>query len=155
MLLTMCVPYTTLCYIYSTHTAEFGVQSSESAISGRIGGPDRQAKLRTCQPVLEANIFGWSFTHSSRIPFHLQFHINIAEDPVEVVKAVSPDNIGSSDEESDQVALESNDQESPPAVLLPHAAPAGNSIHDIHITSIHLMIDNNQNCIFNMLQRWP
>lgn len=63
-----------------------------------------------------------SFSHS----ILLQFHINIAEDSVEVVKAVSPENLRGSDEESDQVALESVDQESAPAVLLPHVPPAGN-----------------------------
>lgn len=63
-----------------------------------------------------------SFTHFIFIFF---FQIHAADDAVEIVKAISPDKkIPSGPEKDvDQVALESQDQESPPAILIPHAPP--------------------------------
>lgn len=51
--------------------------------------------------------------------------IYAADDAVEIVKAVSPDMKSPNEPErdADQVALESQDQESPPSILLPHALP--------------------------------
>lgn len=51
--------------------------------------------------------------------------IYAADDAVEIVKAISPDQNAPNEpeKESDQVALESQDQESPPAILIPHAPP--------------------------------
>lgn len=48
-----------------------------------------------------------------------------SDDAVEVVKAISPEKNSPIENEmnSDQVALESQDQESPPAILIPHAPP--------------------------------
>lgn len=44
---------------------------------------------------------------------------------MEIVKAVTPDKKerNEPEKEMDQVALESQDQESPPAILIPHAPP--------------------------------
>lgn len=55
------------------------------------------------------------------------FQIYAADDAVEIVKAVSPDQNGSNEpeKEPDQVALESQDQDSSPAILLPHGSPPG------------------------------
>lgn len=48
-----------------------------------------------------------------------------ADESVEIVKAVSPDKKSNEQEkEMDQVALESQDQDSPPAILIPHAPPS-------------------------------
>lgn len=57
----------------------------------------------------------------------LIFQIYAADDAVEIVKAVSPDKKSPNEpeKESDQVALESQDQESHPAILIPHAPPPG------------------------------
>lgn len=51
--------------------------------------------------------------------------IYAADETVEIVKAVTPDKNqqNESDKEADQVALESQDQESSPAILIPHAPP--------------------------------
>lgn len=51
--------------------------------------------------------------------------IHAADENVEIVKAISPDKKtqNESEKEVDQVALESQDQESPPAVLVPHVPP--------------------------------
>lgn len=57
--------------------------------------------------------------------FDAVFQIYAADDAVEIVKAISPDKVppNEQEKESDQVALESQDQESPPAILIPHAPP--------------------------------
>ncbi|XP_031628152.1 uncharacterized protein LOC116343957 [Contarinia nasturtii] len=51
--------------------------------------------------------------------------IYAADDGVEIVKAISPDmkQLNDPEKEQDQVALESQDQDSPPAILLPHPPP--------------------------------
>lgn len=53
------------------------------------------------------------------------FQIYAADESVEIVKAVTPDknDRNEPEKEMDQVALESQDQESSPAILIPHAPP--------------------------------
>lgn len=54
------------------------------------------------------------------------FQIFAADDAVEVVKAISAEEKlpMETEKESDQVALESQDKESAPAILIPHAPPS-------------------------------
>lgn len=67
----------------------------------------------------------FSFPPRSIYHFIARAQILAADDAVEVVKAISAEKKLPMDieKESDQVALESQDNESAPAILIPHAPP--------------------------------
>lgn len=78
--------------------------------------------------------------------FFLQIYA--ADESVEIVKAVTPDKKerNEPEKEMDQVALESQDQESPPAILIPHAPPPlppGQYHFLVEISTNYILYSNN------------